>query len=61
MREHNFDDVATDGELEHTLQELLVSAHYNGVDVEGAWTCRNGGDCPDWEANVIELENPGED
>lgn len=61
MREHNFDDVTTDGALEHALQDLLVSAHYNGVDVEGSWTCRNGSETPDWEANVVELERPADD
>ncbi|MHB9288578.1 hypothetical protein ACKVMT_16225 [Halobacteriales archaeon Cl-PHB] len=50
------DGVSTDEDFANTLKQLLRAAHDNGVDVEGAWLCRNGDGAPDWEANVVELE-----
>ncbi|AOW79975.1 hypothetical protein HTSR_0787 [Halodesulfurarchaeum formicicum] len=43
-------------DLNAELQALLVSAYENGVDVEGAFDCRNGVDHPDWDVIVTEVE-----
>ena len=49
---------STEAEFRTDLRSLLRRAHDAGVDVEGAWECRNGADRPDWEAVVSELRKP---
>ncbi|APE95269.1 MAG: hypothetical protein ACQEQJ_05810 [Halobacteriota archaeon] len=46
-------------DLNAELQALLVRAYENGVDVEGAFDCRNGVEHPDWDVVVTEVEKNG--
>ncbi len=46
-------------ELSAQLQVLLFRAYENGIDVEGAFECRNGASHPDWDAVVTEVEKNG--
>lgn len=48
--------ITSGSELESELRDLLQRAHNRGVDVEGAWLCRNGAGAPDWDVVVTELE-----
>jgi hypothetical protein len=43
-------------ELNEELKALLLRAYENGIDVEGAFECRNGVDHPDWDVIVTEVE-----
>ena len=43
-------------ELNAELKALLLRAHENGIDIEGGFECRNGGDHPDWDVIVTEVE-----
>jgi len=43
-------------ELSAALQALLRRAYENGLDVEGAFECRNGVEQPDWDVIVTEVE-----
>jgi hypothetical protein len=43
-------------ELNAEFQALLLRAYENGIDVEGGFECRNGGDHPDWDVIVTEVE-----
>jgi len=43
-------------ELSGELRSLLLTAHENGINVEGGFECRNGGDHPDWDVVVTEVE-----
>lgn len=43
-------------ELDAELQAILLDAHGNGVDVRGAYDCKNGDGHPDWEVVVTEVE-----
>lgn len=43
-------------ELNAELKALLVRAHENGIDIEGGFECRNGGEHPDWDVIVTEVE-----
>lgn len=43
-------------ELSTELQALLLRAYENGLDVEGAFECRNGVEHPDWDVVVTEVE-----
>ncbi len=55
-RDTRFEESITTTEgFSDTLQDLLLVAHANGVDVAGAWECRSNGPGPDWEAVVTEL------
>lgn len=47
-------------ELSDELQALLLRAYESGLDVEGAFECRNGGDHPDWDVVVTEVEKNGQ-
>ena len=59
-RDTRFDgEITTSGAFIGTLTDLIRAAHTNGVDVSGAWECRNGDDAPDWEAIITELEKAG--
>jgi hypothetical protein len=42
-------------ELNEELKALLISAYEEGLDVEGAFECRNGMDHPDWDVVVTEV------
>ncbi|MFC6756924.1 MULTISPECIES: hypothetical protein [Haloarcula] len=48
--------VSSERELHTRLQALLHRAHTSGIDVEGAWECRNGAEHPDWDVVVTEME-----
>jgi len=48
--------VASEQELHTRLQALLQRADTSGIDVEGAWECRNGAEHPDWDVVVTEME-----
>ena len=48
--------VSSESELHTKLQALLQRAHTSGIDVEGAWECRNGAEHPDWDVVVTEME-----
>ena len=43
-------------ELNAELQALFRRAYENGLDVEGAFECRNGVEHPDWDVIVTEVE-----
>lgn len=43
-------------ELNTELKALLLKAHGNGIDIEGGFECRNGGEHPDWDVIVTEVE-----
>lgn len=44
-------------ELQQKLESLLRRAEQEGVDVAGAWTCRNGDGTTDWDVVVTELQS----
>lgn len=48
--------ITSKAELNAALRELLLTAHTEGVDVEGGFECRNGADHPDWDVVVTEVE-----
>lgn len=48
-------DVTTADTFSRILQELLLAAHENGVEVAGGWECRSNEPAPDWEVVVTEL------
>jgi len=50
-------DVSTPAAFNAALADLLVRAHAEGIDVQGAWACRSGDGSPDWEAAVVELDD----
>lgn len=52
------DAISTAEEFNDALVDLLVAGLGAGVDVSGAWTCRNGGDHDDWEVVVTTLAHP---
>jgi len=43
-------------ELSAELKTLLRRAYKSGIDVKGAFECRNGAEHPDWEIIVTEVE-----
>ncbi|RDZ33933.1 MULTISPECIES: hypothetical protein [Haloferax] len=43
-------------ELNTELKGLFLRAYENGIDVEGAFECRNGVEYPDWDVIVTEVE-----
>jgi hypothetical protein len=43
-------------ELHAELKELLREAHSNGIDIRGRWECRNGGEYPDWDVLITEVQ-----
>lgn len=48
--------ITSKAELKAELQALLLSGFENGIDVEGAYECRNGVEHPDWDMVVTEVE-----
>lgn len=48
--------LTTRAELNAELKSLLLRAYDNGIDVEGGWECRNGGEHPDWDVIITEVE-----
>ncbi|MFC7133192.1 MULTISPECIES: hypothetical protein [Salinibaculum] len=48
--------VASKAELNAELKALLIRSYENGIDVEGAFECRNGVDHPDWDVIVTEVQ-----
>lgn len=46
-------------ELTAEIKALLFRAYENGLDVEGAFECRNGAEHPDWDVIVTEVEKNG--
>lgn len=54
---HSDLDVSTAAAFNAALTQLLARADAQGVDVQGAWTCRTEDDGPDWEAAVVELDD----
>lgn len=41
------------------LRELLRDAHESGVEVRGAWECRNtSNSVPDWDVQIAEVRKP---
>jgi len=52
--------VASEQELHTRLQALLQRADTSGIDVEGAWECRNGAEHPDWDVVVTAMEKKRE-
>jgi len=43
-------------DLSAELKTLLRRAYKSGIDVKGAFECRNGAEHPDWEIIVTEVE-----
>lgn len=61
-RDTRFDgDITTSEAFVRTLADLIRVAHANGIDVSGAWECRNGDGAPDWEAIITELATADDD
>ncbi|WP_185903309.1 hypothetical protein [Halonotius terrestris] len=50
------DSPQTAAEFNAALGALLRQAADAGVGIEGGWDCRNGGDHPDWDVVITELE-----
>lgn len=50
--------ISSEEELSAELQTLLQLAHSGGVEVKGAWECRNGPEYPDWDVVVTEVAKP---
>ena len=48
--------VTSRAELNAELKTLLFRAYENGINVEGAFECRNGVEHPDWDVVVTEVE-----
>ena len=48
--------LASKAQLNTELKALLLRAYENGIDVEGAFECRNGIEHPDWDVVVTEVE-----
>jgi hypothetical protein len=60
-RDTRFDgSITTSAAFSNTLQDLLLAADANGVEVAGAWECRSNGSVPDWEAVITELAKDAE-
>lgn len=51
-------EITTADELTRALDEILVSAFENEVDVEGSYAIRNGPEHPDVEVEITELAKP---
>lgn len=52
-----FDDrITSDDDFESTLEELLLAAVENGIELEGSWVFRPDGNGRDFEVMVYELE-----
>ncbi|MFC5969807.1 hypothetical protein ACFPYI_00540 [Halomarina salina] len=49
---HSPPTVTTEAELVEQFNELIESAHRHGVDVEGAWACRDTDAWMDYELLV---------
>lgn len=50
------DSPETATEFNAALGTLLRQAADADISVEGGWDCRNGGDYPDWDVVITELE-----
>jgi len=64
ITEYPFDeDVTTSEEFEAVLEDFLVAAVRNDIDVRGSsWVCRSDGtEGPDVEVQFIELDDGGSD
>lgn len=48
--------VTSKAELNAEIKALLLRAYENGIDIEGGFECRNGGEHPDWDVIVTEVE-----
>jgi hypothetical protein len=48
--------ITSKAELNAELKALFIRAYEDGIDVEGAFECRNGVDHPDWDVVVTEVE-----
>lgn len=58
MTQYTFDDeITTVTEFDAALEQLLLAALDNDVDIWGAWEYRNGDGTADMEAMIVELEN----
>lgn len=51
--------LVSEEELHAELQALLRRAHTSGIDVDGAFECRNGVEHPDWDVIATEVEKDG--
>lgn len=47
--------LSSEDEFNTELKALLIRAYDAGIDVEGGWECRNGGEHPDWDVIVTEV------
>lgn len=56
MSSNSEDDIATDGEFEAALEDLLAAAVRNGIDPQGSWVCETGVGPDTWEVMIYELE-----
>lgn len=48
-------EISTEAELDSALQNLLLEALDNDLDIQGVWEYRNGEAYPDLEVLVTEL------
>jgi hypothetical protein len=61
-RDNQFGESITSEETFSTvLQDLLLAAHGNGIDVAGAWEVRSNEAVPDWEAVITTLAKHRDD
>lgn len=49
----------TEEELRSRLNELLLRAYENDVDIVGGWGCHNGDGHPDWDVVITEVRKDG--
>ena len=52
--------ITSRAELRAALQMVLLRADEMGIDVKGGFDCRNGGDRPDWDVLITEVEKNGD-
>ena len=48
--------ISSKEELSAQMKALLRRAYKSGIDVKGAFECRNGAEHPDWDIIVTEVE-----
>lgn len=42
-------------EFHERLEDLLLRAERNGIDVQGSWPCFNGTEAPSWDVEIVEI------
>jgi len=50
--------ISSEAEFTEKIHQLLKEAHRGGVDVEGAYECRNGSAYADWDIVITVMSKP---